>query len=46
MNLLDLLEIYNLGGSHSFVGSRFRNLGAHVTDIPLKNRKVVWTKMA
>lgn len=38
-------NIYNLGGSHSFVGNGFRNLGTHVTDIPRKRRREIMLEM-
>ena len=38
-------NVYNLGGSHSFVGDRFRNIGTHVTDIPRRKRREIMLKM-
>lgn len=38
-------RIYNLGGSHSFVGDAFRDLGQHVTDIPRTKRREIMLEM-
>lgn len=38
-------HIYNLGGSHSFVGDSFRHLGVHVSDIPRKKRREIMLGM-
>ncbi|MFA4874772.1 MAG: hypothetical protein WC956_09235 [bacterium] len=38
-------DVYNLGGSHSSVGSKYRHLGAHVTDIPKKMKKEIMLEM-
>ena len=38
-------HIYNLGGSHSFIGDSFRNLGTHVGDIPRKKRREIMLEM-
>lgn len=38
-------DIYNLAGSHSFVGNNFRDLGIHVGDIPRRKRREIMLEM-
>lgn len=38
-------NIYNLGGSHSFVGDQFRHLGTHATDVPIRKRREIMLDM-
>ncbi|PKP60240.1 MAG: hypothetical protein CVT89_00195 [Candidatus Altiarchaeales archaeon HGW-Altiarchaeales-2] len=36
---------YNLGGSHSFVGDKYRNLWRHVGDVPEEKRRKIMLEM-
>ncbi|OGW79197.1 MAG: hypothetical protein A3G33_10970 [Omnitrophica bacterium RIFCSPLOWO2_12_FULL_44_17] len=38
-------DIYNLGGSHGYIGSRYRHMGKSAFDVPLRKRRKLMLEM-